>query len=101
MTANVVGLRLFSVGADRKGPTLLLLRVFGFQRRTQTLFDSIAEQWRFLGPVTMIAGTDLAMRTFSPGDIVGFMSGRLQSFFIDGEARIHRLSAAIAEHAPG
>jgi hypothetical protein len=90
-----MGLRLFRSGADRKGPTLLLLRVFGFQRRTETLFDSIAEQWRFLGPVTMIAGTDLAMRTVSPGDIVGFMSGRLQSFFIGGEARIHRLSVAI------
>lgn len=90
-----MGLRLFRSGADRKGPTLLLLRVFGFQRRTEALFNSIAEQWRFLGPVTMIAGTDLAMRTFSPGDIVGFMSGRLQSLFIGGEARIHRLSAAI------
>jgi hypothetical protein len=90
-----MGLRLFPAGGDRKGPTLLLLRVFGYQRRTEALFDSIAERWRFLGPVVMIAGTDLAMRTFSPGDIVGFMSGRLQSLFIAVDTQIRRVSAAI------
>jgi hypothetical protein len=90
-----IGLRLIRSGAHPKGPTLLLLRVFGFQRRTEALFDSMAERWRFVGPVVMIAGTDLAMRTFSPGDIVGFMSGRLQSLFIGVEAQIRRVPAAI------
>jgi hypothetical protein len=91
------GLRASRLPPDRRGPTLLLLRVFGFQRRTEALFDSVAERWRFVGPVMMIAGPDLAMRTLNPGDVVSFVSGTLQSRFIAGGDQVRQTAAAIDE----
>jgi hypothetical protein len=88
-----VGLRFTSLQARTAGPTLLLLRVFGFQRRTEVLFDSIAERWRFTGPVLLIAGADLAMRTLSPGDVITYLSGRLKSRFIAEPAHIQKIAA--------
>ena len=61
---------------------LLLLRVFGYQARTETLFDRVAQQWRFHGPVQLIAGVDLAMRTADPGDILAFVGGRLHERYV-------------------
>ena len=61
---------------------LLLLRVFGFQRRTEKLFDGIGQRWRLVSSVKMIAGADLAMRTIDPGDLVAFAGGRLKQMFV-------------------
>ena len=63
-------------------PRLLLLRVFGHQSRTERLFDYIARQWRFRGPVQLIAGADLAMRTVDPGDVLAFVQGRLRNQYV-------------------
>jgi hypothetical protein len=71
-----------------RGPKLLLLRVFGFQRRTENLFDAVGQQWRLRGPVMMIAGADLAMRTIDPGDTVRFVGGRLMKLFIRDEQNL-------------
>jgi hypothetical protein len=67
---------------DAPAKRLLLLRVFGYQARTETLFDRVAQQWRFHGPVQLIAGVDLAMRTIDPGDMLAFVSGRLDERYI-------------------
>jgi hypothetical protein len=64
------------------GGRLLLLRVFGHQARTERLFDYLAQHWRVRGPVQLIAGTDLAMRTIDPGDVLAFVSGRLRSQYV-------------------
>jgi hypothetical protein len=71
-------------GPHRDGPKkrLLLLRVFGYQARTETLFDRVAQQWRFHGPVQLIAGVDLAMRTVDPGDMLAFVGGRLDERYV-------------------
>jgi hypothetical protein len=61
---------------------LLLLRVFGYQARTETLFDRVAQQWRFHGPVQLIAGVDLAMRIVDPGDMLAFVGGRLDERYV-------------------
>jgi hypothetical protein len=61
---------------------LLLLRVFGYQARTESLFDRVAQAWRFHGPVQLIAGVDLAMRTVDPGDVLAFLDGRLSEQYI-------------------
>jgi hypothetical protein len=61
---------------------LLLLRVFGYQARTESLFDRVAQRWRFHGPVQLIAGVDLAMRTADPGDILAFVNGRLADSYV-------------------
>jgi len=64
------------------GMRLLILRVFGFRGRSEKLFDSVAQRWRFRGGVAMIAGTDLAARTIDPDDTLAFLAGDLSSRFI-------------------
>jgi hypothetical protein len=66
-------------GAPRR---LLLLRVFGYQARTESLFDRVAQMWRFHGPVQLIAGVDLAMRTVDPGDVLTLLDGRLAELYV-------------------
>jgi hypothetical protein len=66
------------------GMRLLVLRVFGFRGRSEKLFDSVAQRWRFRGGVAMIAGTDLAARTMDPDDTLAFLAGELQSRFVRG-----------------
>ena len=77
------GLALWRLGDHRLANRhLLLLRVFGFQRRTETLFDTVAQRWRWLGSVRIIAGADLATRIIGPGDLISFMGGRLRQLFL-------------------
>jgi hypothetical protein len=77
-----------ALGLRRSPPTssdgnrLLLLRVFGYQARTEALFDRVAQRWRFQGPVQLIAGVDLATRTIDPGDILRFLGGRLAEQYV-------------------
>jgi hypothetical protein len=66
------------------GTRLLVLRVFGFRSRSEKLFDSVAQRWRFRGGVTMIAGSDLAARTMDPDDTLAFLAAELQSRFVRG-----------------
>jgi hypothetical protein len=91
-------LRIWPPAAPAKtatAPRLLLLRVFGHQARTEGLFDYIARHWRFRGPVQLIAGADLAMRTVDPGDVLAFVSGRLRSQYVTStsevSARVQRI----------
>ena len=73
---------------------LLLLRAFGFQKRTEQLFDAVGQRWRFHGRVQMIAGTDLAARSIDPGDLVRFLGARMNEQFITGESELQaRLSS--------
>jgi len=93
-----VALRGWRVGPEAAAPRLLLLRVFGYQGRTEALFDRVAQEWRFHGPVQLIAGVDLAMRTADPGDILAFVNGRLDDRYVatTGEVaeRLGRLDLA-------
>ena len=75
------------VSAPRR---LLLLRVFGYQRRTEKLFDAIGQRWRLEGSVNMIAGADLAGRTIDPGDIVSFAGGGLHDQFVQNGGDLQR-----------
>jgi hypothetical protein len=74
---------------------LLLLRVFGYQTRTESLFDRVAQAWRFRGPVQLIAGVDLAMRTVDPGDLLALLNGQLPELYVrdprDVAQRVARL----------
>lgn len=62
--------------------TLLLLRVFGFDRRTQRLLEDLGQRWRYLGPIRLIGGPDLAYATLEPYEFFEFLSGRLARAFI-------------------
>ena len=76
-------LRAWPVSADaERAPRLLLLRVFGFQRRTEKLFDGVAQRWRFRGTPTLVVGTDLVSRLIDPGDVVSFVGGQLRQQFV-------------------
>jgi hypothetical protein len=81
--------------APQKAPRLLLLRVFGYQARTESLFDRVAQTWRLHGPVQLIAGVDLAMRTADPGDVLALLDGRLADLYVrtskDVGERLERL----------
>ena len=66
----------------QQAPRLLLLRVFGYQARTESLFDRVAQTWRLQGPVQLIAGVDLAMRTADPGDLLALLDGRLAEAYV-------------------
>lgn len=61
---------------------LLLLRVFGFDRRTERFFDALSLRWRAVGTVELIAGRDLALRQIAPIDFAAFLTGKLASRFV-------------------
>ena len=44
-------------------PALLVLRVFSLGKRSESLFEFVTKQWRYIGNVRLIAGTDLALST--------------------------------------
>lgn len=83
-----VMLRLLRVAGRSGGPSLLLLRVFGFQKRTEALFDAVAARWRFEGPVAMIAGADLAVRSIDAGEALAFARGEIAAGYVDGAAKL-------------
>jgi hypothetical protein len=70
--------------------TLLLLRVFGFDKRTQRLLDDLGQRWRYLGPIRLIAGADLAYATLEPHEFVAFLGGRLTRAFIKDSGDLDR-----------
>ena len=77
------GLRpLAGAAAGRPIARVLLLRVFGFQRRAERLFDLLAGRWRYAGPLQMIAAPDLASSTIDPDKFMDFIGRRLHQRFI-------------------
>lgn len=81
-------LRLLRGASAEEPKRLLLLRVFGHHARTESLFDRIAQRWRFRGPVQLIAGVDLAMRTADPGDMLAFVGGRLREVYVSTASEV-------------
>jgi hypothetical protein len=81
--------------ADADAPRLLLLRVFGYQPRTEKLFDRVAAVWRFRGPVHLIAAPDLATRTVDPGDTLALIGGRLAEQYVGSAAEVSQRMAVL------
>jgi hypothetical protein len=77
-------------GEDRPPRTLLLLRVFGYRRRTEKLFDRIGSRWRYVGPVTMIAAPDVVARSIDPADFLYYMTGAIDENFVRSAADLVR-----------
>lgn len=75
-------------GVAAPGPRLLVLRVFALGRRSRRLFDRIAERWRYVGSVQLIAGPDLATSTVEPHEFFDFLRRRLGARFIASEAAV-------------
>ena len=88
-----MSLKALRLSERTPGPSLLLLRVFGFQARTERLFDAVAARWRFEGVVAMIAGGDLALRSIDAGEALAFVRGEIDSNYVgDGAKLVERLS---------
>ena len=79
----------------KQTPLLLVLRVFGFPERSGWLFDHVVQRWRFIGPVALISGTDLARRTVEPHLLVGFLEGQLQRSYIHDENAVREALAEL------
>ena len=62
--------------------TLLLFRVFGFDRRTQRLLQDLGQRWRYLGPIRLMGGVDLADSTLEPHEFFEFLNGQLTRAFV-------------------
>ncbi len=75
---------------DRPPAQLLLLRVFGFEHRTERLFTVLSARWRYAGPIQLIAAPDLATANIEPGEFLDFLSGRLRRAFIQDKADLDR-----------
>jgi hypothetical protein len=67
---------------QREPMRLLLLRVYGFGRRSRRLLDLLGTRWRLLGSIDLIAAPDLASRTVEPSTFLEFVRGRLKRLFI-------------------
>lgn len=97
---QVAGLRLvITAGGGADEPVrLLILRVFSLGTRSRKLFERVTRDWRYRGPIQLIAGPDLVTTTVDPEEFLEFLAGRLESRFIRDESvleqRIHDLDVA-------
>jgi hypothetical protein len=85
-------------GRDNDQPLrLLLLRVFGSAGRTQRLIEALGLRWRFLGPVHLIAGTDLATANLDPSELFSFLTLRFRRLYVRGPEDLNRRLANVDE----
>lgn len=76
---------------------LLLLRVFAQDRRGELLLDEVAYRGRFIGPIMMIGGPDLARSTVDPAKIAHFMRWKFHEDFIGDRRTLERRIVAMDE----
>jgi hypothetical protein len=68
-------------GPETAPHRLLLLRVFGNNRRSERLIEQLVQAWSAVGSIELIGGADLALQQVSPLDFLAFLTGRLQDRF--------------------
>jgi hypothetical protein len=76
---------------------LLVLRVFSAEHRGEQLMEELEERWRYIGPLMLIGGTDVAMRTIDPAKAANFMRRRLQDICVPNQFALHKRIAALDE----
>jgi hypothetical protein len=102
--ANAAALAVYAAGLRRITPwpqprALLLLRVFAQDERGERLLDETAFRWRFIGPIHMIGGPDMAQQTLDPHELLLFIRGRAREQFVtDRHGLVERL--ATLDEAP-
>jgi hypothetical protein len=95
VTLNAALRPLAAEARSRRAPRLLLLRVFGFGRRSQRLLDLLGTRWRLVGSIDLIAAPDLAPHVVEPSTFLEFVRGNLARLFVRTPADLQdRLAAA-------
>jgi len=74
---------------------LLLLRVFGSQKRSEELIDEIGIRWRYLGPIHIIGGTDVATADLDPVELWEFLKWRTHDLSVRDERDLNLRLAAL------
>lgn len=76
---------------------LLVLRVFSRERRGERLLDELEYRWRFIGPIVLIGGKDVAERTIDPAKAANFLRGRLRDIFVPDAHELNKQVVAMDE----
>ena len=83
-------------------PRLLMLRVFGNNRRSESLFEQLRQAWNGFGSIELIAGTDLALQQIPLPNFLAFVRGRLADRFdCSGSELVARLARPPQQLADG
>jgi hypothetical protein len=69
-------------------PAMLLLRVFKPSARSEDFMDRFLARWRFVAPVWMIAGPDLAGAYMEPDEFFAFVNRSLAGRFITQPSQV-------------
>jgi hypothetical protein len=81
---------------------LLMLRVFGNNRRSESLFEQLRQAWNGFGSIELIAGTDLALQQITLPNFMAFLRGRLADRFdCSGSELVARLARPPQQLADG
>jgi len=81
---------------------LLMLRVFGNNRRSESLFEQLRQAWNGFGSIELIAGTDLALQQIPLPNFLAFVRGRLAyRFDCSGSELVARLARPPQQLADG
>ena len=76
---------------------LLVLRVFSAEQCGEQLMEELEERWRHIGPLLLIGGTEVAMRTIDPAKAANFMRRRLHDICVPSRFALHKRIAALDE----
>ncbi len=76
-------LRIFSIPTFSR--TLLVLRVFSKDNKTDFFLNTLQNRWRYAGPVLLIGGPDLATSNIDPYEIIKFFSFKTRQLFLVDE----------------
>ena len=87
--------RLRRIKPSKPASALLLLRVFARDRRGERLLDEVAFRWRFIGPIHMIGGPDLAKINLDPAELLLFLRRRLRDIFVTDQVSLQRRLEAL------
>lgn len=87
----------FGVRPLHTNKRLLVLRVFSREQRGEQLLAELEERWRDLGPLMLIGGTDVAMRTIDPAKAASFLRGRLDDICVPSAFVLRKRVAAMDE----
>lgn len=74
----------------RSNRRLLVLRVFAQDTRGERLMDELEYRWRFIGPIALIGGTDMAAHTIDPAKAANFLRGRMKDGFVPNAEVLNR-----------